>query len=359
MSNFEPNAVIRGFQLTVVGTVRALTNPELFKYDHFRQAALAIGVGIIIQLIIQIPILSVKFSIWTLSWVVNLENALWDDKLLNGLEFMSKSVLQVPFMLMTLMRYVTPTLDEIFMQSIQWVDMTYVQKHKSEDPNQLRAMYYPQLTQYSNKGGSDRSRPIPEALMAFFNRYAKKIGMMLGLYLLSMVIIVGRFVMPAASFYTFRNHVGTVPAAAIFGAGLILPKYYIVTFLHTYFSSRSLMRELPYFSRVRFTPEQKRRWFRDREGVLFGFAFAFTVALRVPYIGVLMYGVAQASTAYLVTKITDPPPPPAESEGFAESQVTWANKHDFLRLSLDNLDKFNVESKQSRTEPPSPGKKFS
>jgi hypothetical protein len=135
-----------------------------------------------------------------------------------------------------------------FMQSIQWVDMTYIQKHKSENPDQLRAMYYPNLTLYSAKGGSSVSRPIPEALMAFSHRYAKKIGMMLGLYLLSMVMIIGRFVMPAASFYTFRNHVGTYPAAAIFGAGLFLPKTYIVTFLHTYFSSRSLMRELVSFS---------------------------------------------------------------------------------------------------------------
>lgn len=36
--------------------VRALANPELFKYDHFRQAALAIAIGIVIQLIIQIPV---------------------------------------------------------------------------------------------------------------------------------------------------------------------------------------------------------------------------------------------------------------------------------------------------------------
>lgn len=36
--------------------VRALQNPELFKYEHFRQAALAIAVGVIIQLIIQIPV---------------------------------------------------------------------------------------------------------------------------------------------------------------------------------------------------------------------------------------------------------------------------------------------------------------
>ncbi|KAJ5668217.1 uncharacterized protein N7477_006787 [Penicillium maclennaniae] len=362
MSNFEPNAVIRGFQLTVVGTVRALTNPELFKYEHFRQAALAVAVGIIIQLIIQIPIIGLKFTLYLLSWIINLDHATWDDKLLDGLDFLSKSVLQVPFMLMTFMGYVTPTLDEIFMQSIQWVDMTYIQKHKSEDPNQLRAMYYPQLAMYATKGGPHSSKPKTEAIVAFANRYAKKMGMLLGIYLLSLTPVVGRFVMPAASFYTFRTHVGTAPAAAIFGAGLILPKSYIVRFLHTYFASRSLMRELlePYFRRVKFTSEQKKRWFRDREGVLFGFAFGFTVILKVPFIGVLMYGVAEASTAYLVTKITDPPPAPAESEGFAESQVTWKNKHDFLQLSLDKIDQLNVVIDEKDTQNAnSEGKKFS
>ena len=74
-----------------------------------------------------------------------------------------------------------------------------------------------------------------------------------------------------------------------------------------------------------------------------------------------MYGVAEASTAYLVTKITDPPPPPAESEGFAESQVIWKNKHDFLRLSLDNLDKLNIVTDEDKVKGSSSdsGKKFS
>lgn len=196
--------------------------------------------------------------------MTDLEEVLWDDKLLNGLEFISKSVLQVPFLLMTLLRYVTPTLDEMyviftsnllailadhlisFMQSIQWVDATYIQKHKAEDPNKLRSLYYPNLVQYpTNSSAVKRQTPrAQKALMSFFNRYAKKVCMMLGLYLLSTVIIIGRFVMPAASFYTFRSHVGSGPAAVIFGAGLILPKKYIVMFLHTYFASRSLMRDL-------------------------------------------------------------------------------------------------------------------
>lgn len=52
--------------------------------------------------------------LYMLSWVINLDRATWDDKLLNGLNFMNKSVLQVPFLLMTFMGYITPTLDEMY-----------------------------------------------------------------------------------------------------------------------------------------------------------------------------------------------------------------------------------------------------
>ena len=55
-------------------------------------------------------------------------------------------------------------------------------------------------------------------------------------------------------------------------------------------------------------------------------------------LGVLIYGIAEASTAYLITKITDPPPTPENSAGFAEKEQTWENKHQFLNLSLKNLD---------------------
>lgn len=130
-----------------------------------------------------------------------------------------------------------------FMQSLQWVDTTYIQKHKSEDPDTLRAMYFPSLVMFPTKGGS-HSRPKWELFMSFVNRYGKRMGTLLAIYFLSMVPIIGRFVAPAASFYTFRSHVGTAPAAVIFGTGLFLPKTFIIRFLHTYFASRSLMREL-------------------------------------------------------------------------------------------------------------------
>lgn len=233
------------------------------------------------------------------------------------------------------------------MQSLQWVDTTYVQKHKHENPASLREMYYPNLKMYRAADGSTHTTSTAEAVSMFFYRFARKGCISLAVFALSYLPVVGRFVLPAASFYTFNNAVGLGPATAIFGSGIFLPRRYLVVFLQTYFSSRSLMRELlePYFARVHFTKEQKRNWFRSREGVLFGFGLGFYILIKVPLVGVLVYGIAEASTAYLVTKITDPPPPPTEMKQFANSQQTWTNKHEFLNLSLSNID--NVHNHQS------------
>ena len=106
-------------------------------------------------------------------------------------------------------------------------------------------------------------------------------------------------------------------------------------------------------------------WFHDREGLLFGFGVGFYIFLKIPLLGVLIYGIAEASTAYLITKITDPPPPPSPtaSEKFAESQVRWTNKHEFLHLPLDNLDAPKADTKRQDREfiqsRELPGKKFS
>jgi hypothetical protein len=56
MSHFEPNAILRGAQLTVVGALRALKNPGLFTSEHYKQAALAVLAGIVIRLLVAIPV---------------------------------------------------------------------------------------------------------------------------------------------------------------------------------------------------------------------------------------------------------------------------------------------------------------
>ncbi|XWW99909.1 hypothetical protein V2A60_007923 [Cordyceps javanica] len=86
----------------------------MFTSDHYRQAAYAVVIGIAIRLIVSVPIVLVKLIIWLLSFVISLEAATWDDSLLSGLDFVAEYVLQIPFFLMVLMRYMVPTLDDLY-----------------------------------------------------------------------------------------------------------------------------------------------------------------------------------------------------------------------------------------------------
>ena len=131
-----------------------------------------------------------------------------------------------------------------FMDSLQWVDQTYVEKHEADEPDKLRSMYFPNLRLYSTRVEGNRSKRPMDAAIAYLLRFGRRSGLSLALYLLSFLPVVGRLVLPAASFYAFNRAVGPIPATVIFGGGLFLPRRYLVVFLQAYFSSRSLMREL-------------------------------------------------------------------------------------------------------------------
>jgi hypothetical protein len=116
------------------------------------------------------------------------------------------------------------------------------------------------------------------------------------------------------------------------------------SFSHTCLSTNCIQLD-PYFSRIRYNKEQKKKWFHEREGVLYGFAVAFFIMVKIPLVGVLVYGIAEASTAFLITKITEPPPPPSDAEEFKQKDIHWENKNKFLDLPLDKLDKLNISTK--------------
>lgn len=84
--------------------------------------------------------MAIKAILWLLSYFVDFQAAAWDDKLVGGLDFFANSVLQVPFFLMSLMRYITPTLDQMYATPM------FVRS--------LRA-HVPQVHGFSAMGGSD------------------------------------------------------------------------------------------------------------------------------------------------------------------------------------------------------------
>lgn len=51
--------------------------------------------------------------LWIVSLFVDMTHVTWDESVVDGLHFLEHTVLQVPFFLMTMMRYITPTLDRM------------------------------------------------------------------------------------------------------------------------------------------------------------------------------------------------------------------------------------------------------
>ncbi|RCI11130.1 hypothetical protein L249_7448 [Ophiocordyceps polyrhachis-furcata BCC 54312] len=357
LSHFSPNAVLRGVQLTLVGgqlitaqainsstdmltlslAQRALQNPALFTSDHYRHAAYAVAAGVVIRFLMEIPISFAKVCVWVIS-VSHPDYAMpWVGSVTRRLEFIGEHVLQLPLLLMAMMRHFSPTLDNLFMLSLRWVDITYVMKHQGDLLDKSRFSYYTNLEQYSPvipgiSAPDNAAYSLPNSI----NRHCRKALVSIAIYALSYLPVIGPIVLPLVSFYTFHKAVGLGLAGLIFGSSLLFPRTYLVIFLQTYFSTRTFTRELlePYFSRVKFTSSEKRNWFRSREGVLFGFGLGFYILLKIPLVGVLIYGIAEASTAYLITKITDPPPPPEQYKEFTKSQQKWKNRQRFLNTSL-------------------------
>ncbi|EGX46976.1 hypothetical protein AOL_s00097g215 [Orbilia oligospora ATCC 24927] len=365
LQSFDPGLILRGAQLTVVGAYRALQNPHLFRSSHYKKAALAVAAGLLLRIIVDLPIFGVKILLTFSGLFVDLKTQSWDDWIIKGLQFLEKNVLQIPFFLMTLtIRLQRDALDEMFMESLSWVDQTYLQKHQNDNPSTLRPPYHQNLILYpkngpasssssSTRSSSSSSPPqskssklaatIAQKQTDFIKQMLKKGLISLIVYISSLIPWAGILVLPAASAWSLHPTVGIGPALGVFLTGLFVPRKQMVIVLQAYHASRSLVRTLlePYFSRIPFTPAQKKKWYRERQGLLLGFGIGFYAFLRIPLLGVLIYGIAEASTAYLITKITDPPPskPSREAlEEYAADQAEWRNKQEFVALPLRDLE---------------------
>lgn len=328
----NPIHVLRGAQLAWLGVYRAAQNPRLYENDHYKLLGVSVMIGILLHLLLQVPFYLARCWIALASFVY--EKPLWEDTLYAAIHFLQHWIISVPFLLLNYFRSVKPeTFDSLFLESMRWVDHIYTQKHAGESKANLRKFYITTLEAYGPIYQND-----------FYNRTGKRVLFGLLLYMGSYLPRVGQFILPAFSFFTLNRAIGVIPAFMFFSAAtLLLPRHFFVVLLQTYFSTRSLTRQLllPYFARVGggFTTYQKAKWYREREGVLFGFALPFFLLMRIPYIGVLSYGIASSSAAFLVSKITHPPPHNHEKlEVYASKEMFWTQgRKNLVKSSWDKL----------------------
>ncbi|CAN6634640.1 hypothetical protein TRVA0_014S02652 [Trichomonascus vanleenenianus] len=328
---FSLLAVVRGFQLTIVGGYRAIKNPELAKSGYYRKAGEAILWSLAIQLILWIPLIVARGTLIVLYYVTG-QYAEGAESSIEGwigrLKFW-REVLNVGPVLISAVRFIRPEMDDLFLKSLQFVDRVYKQKHPESNREFYRA-----LIRYDSEKATTATPVTKPRKRDSILRFIKKTGMRaaqtIAVYSLSGVPVLGKLVLPAVSFYSFNEVVGTAAAICIFSAGLFVPRHWMMVFLSTFWGSRRLVRELlsPYFSRVPFSRVEKEHWFSAREGIMFGFGAGFYLLLRIPFLGVLVYGFAEASAAFLLTKVSDPPPAPSLLHTWTTHQTVWTEKLD-------------------------------
>jgi uncharacterized protein involved in cysteine biosynthesis len=109
--------------------------------------------------------------------------------------------------------------------------------------------------------------------------------------------------------YTSYKALGKTQGIAVGICFFFLPRWATMKLVRALIGMRSLMRELlePYFVRMRMSHKEKRRWFSGRKDILFGFSAIAYIIIRLPILGIVGYGVAQAAAAYMLTVVTEPP----------------------------------------------------
>lgn len=346
---FSILAVLRGIQLALLGAYRSLQNPKLFLSSYYKQAWTAVKYSILLQCVLILPLLCIKVVFKFLSVLFGHSHDL--DSIAHNLGYFQKNILNLAVFAITGIRFLKPDLDELFLTSLKFIDNVYVAKHPERSEHQyhdnllevsdkLNDLHYSKSTNWFTSV-KDKYRNSGE-FSSFLQRYFKNSLFNISIYFLCKVPKIGPIILGIISFQNFNEKVGTVAASIIFLVLQTLPKHYSVLFLTIYWGSRNMIHDLllPYFIRIQLSKSEKEQWMKSREGLLFGFGFCYYFLIyQLPWVGILIYGFAESSIAYLVTKVTDPPPSQKNQLiNWNMSQLVWDKHKESLVLGGDFVD---------------------
>lgn len=299
--NLSLEQVTRGVQLAWLGSSLAFKNRYLYRHSYVKTFGYLVGASVILYIITYIVLL-IPLKILNLFTLLFFSD--YNRKLLESTNsWIINYVFNLPFLGLLFIRYIYPeTLDSLFIESLRNIDSVYFQKHSNEDESTLRRPYASALERY------DYTYDYWQEMIQYLKRTGNQLKKVIIVYLFSLIPFVGVLVYPIVSAYELVNSLGTVTATIVGILMFITPgtKSYAIIFLEALYSSRALIRELlePYFGRIKFDAETKKKWFREREGILFGFSMIFYPLVRFPLVGMLFYGVAQVGISFLGAQVT-------------------------------------------------------
>jgi hypothetical protein len=286
--------ITRGLQLAWLGSVLAFENRHLYRQTYMKVfgwlCLFALCLYMLSMTILLIPLQILRLVLGLFVRITGSSNSKLYDT--DYSSWVANWVFNLPLFGLLFMRYIYPEpLDSLFLQSLRQVDYEYTKKHADE--SDLRPAYAPLLEKY------DSSINYWEEMGHYLKRTLFQMRDAFALYMLSLLPFVGNMVYPIASTWQLINSIGLYAACAVGVLMYLTPgtKYYAIVFLETLNVTRTLTREVlePYFVRIKFGSDEKKKWFKEREGILFGFSIAFYPLIRLPLFGMFFFGIAQVS----------------------------------------------------------------
>ncbi|KAF9430374.1 hypothetical protein BGZ76_000857 [Entomortierella beljakovae] len=326
----QPKEVVKGIKLALKGCCIAVTNPDFKNGNLYRTLIKLLTFTIIVHLITQVlfflPMALMGSLLRVVSFSIDADTSDSQRELENFSNKVHELTSSIPLIGLLFLRYFYPQpLDNIFIDGLFYSDHLLIQEHeiaKAEqdrhpadiDPNSPsiyvmdhRGPFAPALLEYPYHVRRWRD------MWRYIRKTWKRMKWGLLFLVLSWVPVIGRFAFPVASFLSTLQSIGSKPLAIFFAiTSFMLPRSVSIYLLKGFFGCRALTRELldPYFIRVGMTSFQKRKWFNYRKSALLGFGIVFYVGCSFPLVGVAIFALAQASSAYVLQHLTDPPPPP-------------------------------------------------
>ncbi|TPX56071.1 hypothetical protein PhCBS80983_g04799 [Powellomyces hirtus] len=147
-------------------------------------------------------------------------------------------------------------------------------------------------------------------LLSYIQRYLKRLLLLGIVYLISLTPVLGAFIWPLATYAYLGGAIGYTTAAYTCAFAIVSPPWWAFVkgpLLRAIWSFRSLERELcePYLCRSVMTQSQRRAWFAKNEALIAGFTFPFWYLISLPWIGPLVFGLAQGAASRLCVELFD------------------------------------------------------
>lgn len=297
-------AIVRGIQLSLLGAYRSLQNVHIYNTEMCLLALRMIQISIIIQLILWIPTYLCRLASFVLGrffgWNVEID-----------IDYLIR-LLNLNYVMIASVKYFEPGLDNIFLTTLLFVDSKSGEQYYQNLVKLPFESPYAQSYQRSFWDTVKFKYTHSLEFRKFVKTNTKHIITTIIIYIVckrsykleSLIIII-------LSFQNFDDKIGTVLSSFLVVILSIIPRYYSLQALSFFWGGCNLMQDLlsPYFNRISLNKLEKIQWIKSREGILLGFSFCyFLVMIKLPWIGLIIYGIGHASTAYLITKLSSPPP---------------------------------------------------